>query len=342
MEKKIVGIGSFYKDTYAHINSRKDQRTDLRLEGYRRLDRLLEAIQELDYEYQTIDKLKNKIDYLVYFDTPEIKKIQYLEKYFKKTTKKILIVSECEMIRPANYSQECYDYYNKILTWDDDLIDGEKYIKSNTNYIDEKLKNYDGDRKDFTLIAANKKCWHPNELYSERRKIIDWFSKNCPDKLDLFGPGWDLYAHPMNKKPFLYFNNKIFKIINKKLGTTPLVWKGVVKNKVETLRNYNFTFALENAKNYNGYILEKIFDPMFAGSIPIYLGAKNIEKYIPPECYINYTKYQNMKVLYDYCTGLTAKEIECYRNSIENFLNSKEVEIFHDQYFKKQIKILLE
>ena len=44
-----------------------------------------------------------------------------------------------------------------------------------------------------------------------------------------------------------------------------------LQGKLDFLRDYKFTLAVEN-NIWPGYTTEKLVDPMFAGSIPIYVG----------------------------------------------------------------------
>lgn len=46
--------------------------------------------------------------------------------------------------------------------------------------------------------------------------------------------------------------------------------------KLEIIANYKFTLAFENAIGKD-YVTEKFFDPLIAGSVPIYLGAPNVD-----------------------------------------------------------------
>lgn len=43
-------------------------------------------------------------------------------------------------------------------------------------------------------------------------------------------------------------------------------------SKLETIKNYKFTIAFENAISED-YVTEKFFDPLTMGSVPVYLGA---------------------------------------------------------------------
>ncbi|XP_048433064.1 glycoprotein 3-alpha-L-fucosyltransferase A-like isoform X2 [Pyrus x bretschneideri] len=51
-------------------------------------------------------------------------------------------------------------------------------------------------------------------------------------------------------------------------------------DKVETLKRYKFSLAFENS-NEEDYVTEKYFQSLVAGSIPVVVGAPNIEEYAP-------------------------------------------------------------
>ena len=42
-------------------------------------------------------------------------------------------------------------------------------------------------------------------------------------------------------------------------------------------RQYLFTIAIENSLEYD-YVTEKLWQPLAAGSVPIYLGAPNVDE----------------------------------------------------------------
>lgn len=59
------------------------------------------------------------------------------------------------------------------------------------------------------------------------------------------------------------------------------------KTKMEIIQNYKFTIAFENSIA-DDYVTEKFYEPLLAGSVPIYMGASNIEKFAPStNCYID-------------------------------------------------------
>ena len=54
---------------------------------------------------------------------------------------------------------------------------------------------------------------------------------------------------------------------------------GYVKDKIEFLKQYKFSLAMENSEA-DGYTSEKIIDAYLAGTIPIYYGDYMVDDYI--------------------------------------------------------------
>lgn len=74
--------------------------------------------------------------------------------------------------------------------------------------------------------------------------------------------------------------------------------------KNDIISAYKFTLAFENAIAPD-YVTEKFFEPLIAGSVPVYLGAPNIEDFAPGnKCYINVNSFSSVKSLADYLLEL--------------------------------------
>jgi hypothetical protein len=70
--------------------------------------------------------------------------------------------------------------------------------------------------------------------------------------------------------------------------------------KGQVIPRYKFTIAFENAIAKD-YVTEKFFQPLVAGSVPIYLGAPNVEDFAPGDnCYINVNSFASVKELAEY------------------------------------------
>ncbi len=67
--------------------------------------------------------------------------------------------------------------------------------------------------------------------------------------------------------------------------------------KLDTISSYKFTIAFENAIARD-YVTEKFYDPLLAGSVPVYLGAPNIRDFAPGEnCFIDASDWDDPESL---------------------------------------------
>lgn len=134
------------------------------------------------------------------------------------------------------------------------------------------------------LINANKISFLPGELYSLRRASLSKF-----DSIDLFGQGWDM---SFGEKIKHYLSNLWIAL---KSGQLPRFsrgryffrnydnWKGAPADKREIAKSYKFALIIENSKEF---ITEKLFDALFSGCIPVYVGPKLEEFEIPNTLYM--------------------------------------------------------
>jgi hypothetical protein len=75
-------------------------------------------------------------------------------------------------------------------------------------------------------------------------------------------------------------------------------------SKLTVLERYAFNLAFENAIGED-YVTEKFFDPLIAGTVPVYLGAPNVETFSPGDrCFINVADFTGPKELADYLLHL--------------------------------------
>lgn len=76
------------------------------------------------------------------------------------------------------------------------------------------------------------------------------------------------------------------------------------KTKLETIARYRFTLAFENSITED-YVSEKFYDPLLVGSVPVYFGAKNVERFAPADyCYINVSDFSGPRELARYLLWL--------------------------------------
>ena len=288
------------------------------------------AFANKGYSLDTADLVKpEEATFTIYNEMPKPFPAKIPENSF-------LLLFESEIIRKDNWDLTKHAHFKKIFTWHDNLIDNKKYFKF--NFPNEIKTTKPGIRtKLITLISGNKTNSHPLELYSKRLQIIKWLELNHPDDFDYYGVGWD-YKIPLRWQR-LFHRLKLGNFIPKNNSRS---YRGKVQEKFKTLRDYTFAICYENAKDIDGYITEKIFDCLFAGTIPIYWGPGNISKYIPEDCFINRVQFSTDEELYLYLKNMPTNEVIQYQNNILTYLTSERVKPFSNEFFAQNIlKVIL-
>lgn len=228
----------------------------------------------------------------------------------------VLIMLEPIVVLPGEYSEEVWKHFDHVFSLCDSLSQyGDKFTKilfprsdwtsgwirqsAVTEDLGERRRKYPlKDRIDgICMINGHKQSSIAHELYSKRNSIAGWFSENSDIPFDVFG-------HP----PFNLPNYK---------GAL------VSDTKLETLRRYKYSLCFENTNHpeYSaGYISEKILDCLETRTLPIYLGCANIEKYVPPECYIDFRKFSSYADLNDFLHHLSDTAYETYIQNIDGWV----------------------
>ena len=255
-------------------------------------------------------------------------------------------IFECPVVEPSIYRKitEVQDNFRRIFTWSDSdaLLHFTKkplrcqhfHWPQSFDHVHEHIWSR-RDRKFLVMINSNKLpriYWH--ELYTERMRAVAYFSRY--DEIDLYGVGWDEPSWRLGRTriPFTFRRIYRFGLTQwQKIKPDPLlqaarrVYRGKAESKSDTLGNYTFAICFENSI-LKGWITEKIFDCFFAGTIPIYLGAPDIEDYVPQNCFIDMRKFPDYASLHKYLKSLTPTEIDGFRLRAREFLESSQFEPF--------------
>jgi alpha-1,3-fucosyltransferase 10 len=115
------------------------------------------------------------------------------------------------------------------------------------------------------------------------------------------------------------------------------VWGRAAKQRVSA--RYKFILAFENSISPD-YVTEKFFDPLIVGTVPVYLGAPNVDDFAPGEhCYVDATRFGSARALAAFLTGLAADEAEYsrylrwktqpFRPRFEAMANATRVHVLH-------------
>ncbi len=286
--------------------------------------------------FMTLDTIENfeNMDGFIFFDFPNLNS-KYVKKVFKLDSPKYLIIFEPENVKPDNWLLENHKLFNKIFTWHDGMVDNKKYFKINFSHLFPQSINKELLNKEnlCTLIAGNNKNDHPLELYSERIGAIRWFEKNHPKEFYFYGIRWDEYISSNRYIRFLLRKSKLSKIMAPYFPC----YMGKVESKKEVLDKYKFSICYENVRDIPGYISEKIFDCFFAGCVPIYWGANNIENHIPSTCYIDKRNFDTYEELYKFISNMSDDKYMEYLYAIQSYLKSEKSYEFKVQYFVETV-----
>lgn len=152
-------------------------------------------------------------------------------------------------------------HYQKVFTWDDARVGGDRYIKFNypNPMAVPALDGFTHRERFCCLIAGNKSpIQHDvHELYSERVRVIRWFEKNAPEDFDLYGTDWDLpparSGLPGRVKRRLW--RQLLRLVRMKPFPS---YRGKVKRKLDVLRRRHFSTGYENICDMSVYWGENI------------------------------------------------------------------------------------
>ena len=282
--------------------------------------KLRERLEELGHEYHTVDMYDNKeeIDVWLFQDLNNASRLtmnrltdwlkyifkkkwekDYFYKYSKlnRKCKAILIIQEPPTVFRASYDKKNHKWFDKILTWDERMVDNKRYFQFfYPQAMPKKLLDTPYENKKFiTMICGNKHSTDKYELYSERLNIIQYFEQNNIE-FDLYGFGWN----KSDRKRY----------------------RGKVEDKLHTMAKYKFSICFENMKSKSGYITEKIFDAFFSGCVPVYYGAEDISRFVPENTFIDYRKFDSLDELYLYLHSMDKNKYKEIISNINEYLQS--------------------
>ena len=188
-------------------------------------------------------------------------KIVLMETYTKAQTKKFNHIIDVGKIK---------DSKNSVINWPQDLP--------------KEFSDEDNRLEKIVVINSNLLSLAKGENYSLRRQVALEI-----DDLDLYGYQWNngfrskvlvmikelrKYAFKIDEIRF-YGLKYYFRFFNNYLGE--------VRDKGEILAKYKYSIVIENSSDF---LSEKLFDAIFSGCIPIYVGP-NLDNYeIPNSLYI--------------------------------------------------------
>ena len=161
------------------------------------------------------------------------------------------------------------------------------------------------DRRGIIIVNSNKRAvLAAGELYTERLRALKHFAAN--GGIDLWGRLWENGLGEMEAE----FGDAVRQ-----------TWRGPVDDKHEAMSRYRFAICYENMI-LDGWITEKLFDCLYAGVVPIYLGAPDIGEAVDPNCYIDARRFADYHEMQRYLDSISDAEYEQMRVAGRDYLAS--------------------
>lgn len=157
--------------------------------------------------------------------------------------------------------------------------------------------------------------WQSPDLYNERLRAITELAEH--PGFSLFGVGWSRRLPGWSDSTWQRVRS---------------AYRGEAASKQEVLTRHQFALCVENTI-FPGYISEKIFDVFEAGSIPIYLGAPDIDKYVPRKAFIDLRDFSSYSELLAHLEDLSEMEATDHLTEARTFLDSDRAGAFKEDHF---------
>jgi hypothetical protein len=194
------------------------------------------------------------------------------------------------------------------------------------------------------MINANKlPRLYDRELYTARLRAVEYFHRF--GDIDLYGKNWERMPNRVGRSWVPYTARRLQAVLwqwRQRRWPDPLyaaaaaASRGTTASKLATLASYRFAICFENM-TLRGWITEKLFDCLFAGTVPVYHGAPDIADQVPAECFIDMRDFRDFAALRDHLHGLPEADVERYREAGRDFLASARFDPFRTDTFVERI-----
>jgi len=191
----------------------------------------------------------------------------------RQVGRSVLIRTEPRVVSPESYNQSRISDFDLITSMGTvDEVSGEvmywpQVFDENVSTV---IDDWQGRQDGAVIVASDKISFVPGELYSLRRDVIF-----AIPHIDLFGYQWDRPFHEkllvmlMEISIALRSATPLSVKAARNFFRRPTNYRGQVENKRATISSYKYCIVIENSATY---VSEKLFDALFAGCIPIYVG----------------------------------------------------------------------
>lgn len=295
--------------------------------------RLAEKLQNQGVFINTVDFLfENELDQNIhhYFSLGVMSNINELNKR-KDINLKGFLIMEPPVVSPELYNAlpELTSRFEKVYihNTEGDGYSLDRVDKSKLNrlywpqpcfgVIEKNWANTDRLNRIVVINGNHRPKSIEGELYSKRIEAMAGLVKL--NAVDLYGRGWAKWW--LRSSFWLpYWMNR---------GRLMSIYKGECSSKLDILSQYRFCLCFENM-SMKGYVTEKIFDCLYAGTIPLYWGAPDIDSLIPAEVYIDVRKFESWEDMWGHVRNMSKAEVKLMREAGKAFMRSKKFSKYYN------------
>ena len=275
-----------------------------------------------------------------------IDQIAFFQTYERRPGQRLyLIMNEPATYFPDVWQPRNHALFDRVFTYDYTLT-GPRYVHYDFALDLEGYQLF-GDvseaefaRRRPLLMLAGVVDFNPpkagsNSLLYPRYQSLRWFGQHWPQRFDFFSRGIEEKVY--RSFPGLGLMRKVLpKAITEKVAEVVAtrrrhlinqICQGAVPphGKLDFIRGYRFMLCYENTAQ-PGYVSEKIFDCLFAGIVPVYLGDPNISRLVPPACFIDRRAFSSDAALADFLNQITYSGYCEYLQATREFLTSNQMQ----------------
>jgi hypothetical protein len=328
------------------------------------LVKLREAVVACGWEIETWDMQPlDSADIVLMLDLPQTREEVLQARRKAPNARFMLILWETPLSRPHFFDRRNHDLFDAIITYDSNLVDDKRYFKF---YLPLGIPSQAIDNPPFEarrpMVMINTNRWigvwarrqrglaglpwigaglagwkvspaallgqNTGELYSRRRRLARLADREFPGLLDVYGPGWR--GEPMSW-------------VHRFIAHRPFACgKGEFKGqKFELIPRYRFVLAFENMVGNKGYISEKLFDAIYGGSVPLYLGDTGITELVPSDAMVDCRQFNSDRQLLEFARDCGNCKWEELIAAGKRYLASPQAELFRTSFFVSRILEIL-
>jgi hypothetical protein len=282
---------------------------------------------------------------VISFGVPDRTVRQSVRKYEAWSRRPDVILSaffalECPIVEPSLYEwlPVLRQRFRRILSWSDSRallpftrtpVKVEHFAwPQSFDAVHEHLGSI-RERGFLTMINTNKlPRLYADELYTARLHAVEHFHRH--GEIDLYGRNWEGSPLRVGKTrtpaTLRRIGERLWQV-RQRQRPDPLyvaaagASRGPVRSKSQTLARYRFALCFENCI-LKGYLTEKLFDCLFAGTIPVYWGAPDVLDWVPAECFVDMRRFRDFAALRAFLHAITPAQEQGYRTAARDYLAS--------------------